>query len=556
MDRHKPSPPSAFHSLPSIVALVTSTLGMTCYPVPDAAAKSPSNANRNANATGDPTGNATGVATSNANEPGLEPESRLIGVRTATGDPDFVVDGDLSIVDWESMAGKTVRINGPLVVVDTYDLLRRGQITVARERLMIPTERIDPNDRDALGTSFEGGNNVAAVVAAEKRNDRSTIIIDDGTPQQNLFPPKLLPGLGRDIPTLRCGSVINGFVGRVQRAGRLWLFIPTEPLDLRPAPRPPRPSLPGGDTVVASFNVLNYFTTIDDGRNRARGADSNAELIRQRKKTVAAIHQLDADVVGLMEIENSDQAESDLIDALNRNGSSNPQDRDQHYTGVGRPRGFTEAPGGGDSIRVGILYNDLRVEPVGPPGMIVDAAFGNARAPIFQTFRSRRGGEPFTVIVNHFKSKGGANNADPANKNKGDGQAAYNAARRGQADAIVRYVKAHANSRTRVLIIGDLNAYAQEDPIDRLRAAGFVDLHEQHGDAEPDYSFNYYGQSGTLDHAFATPALADDVTAAIPWHINADEPRWLDYNTEDNPVSLYHPDPYRSSDHDPLLIAF
>ena len=45
------------------------------------------------------------------------------------------------------------------------------------------------------------------------------------------------------------------------------------------------------------------------------------------------------------------------------------------------------------------------------------------------------------------------------------------------------------------------------------------------------------------------------VTGVATWHINADEPRFVDYNQEHNPDSMYQADPFRSSDHDPILIG-
>ena len=113
----------------------------------------------------------------------------------------------------------------------------------------------------------------------------------------------------------------------------------------------------------------------------------------------------------------------------------------------------------------------------------------------------------------------------------------------------------------RVLVLGDLNAYQEEDPIDVLRAGGLVDLHtiqsteSSAGERLPHYSYVYRGQAGSLDHAFGTRSLAKDVTATKTWHINADEPHWLDYNEENNPKSLFKMDPFRSSDHDPVLIG-
>jgi predicted extracellular nuclease len=195
--------------------------------------------------------------------------------------------------------------------------------------------------------------------------------------------------------------------------------------------------------------------------------------------------------------------------------------------------------------------------------MIQDEAFFGARTPIVQTFKPKGTGKPFSVIVNHFKSKGGANRAEKADKNKGDGQGAYNAKRRGQALAICNFIEENSrgNQQPRVLVIGDLNAYEQEDPIDALRANGLVDLHELVGkndnqaQAPKSYSYVYRGQSGSLDHAFGTKSLAKDVTGVAVWNINADEPRSMDYNQEFKPKELFKPDPFRSSDHDPVLIG-
>jgi len=107
------------------------------------------------------------------------------------------------------------------------------------------------------------------------------------------------------------------------------------------------------------------------------------------------------------------------------------------------------------------------------------------------------------------------------------------------------------------LIIGDLNAYAMEDPITTLETAGYTDMVEQYVGADA-YSYVYFAQAGYLDHAMASSSLAGQVTDASIWHINADEPSVLDYNTEYKSaaqvISLYAADEYRSSDHDPVII--
>lgn len=469
----------------------------------------------------------------------------------------IVIEGELNKVNWNSMIGRQVIIRGDLVVVDNYDLARRGQIKVARERLYVPTSTIDPNDKAPDGTSFEGGNNVAEVVQAQKLNDKGTLIIDDGLAKQNIFPPSLFPELGKNLPSVRVGSVVNGVSGKLIKAGRAILLVPNKKLQWTPAKRPQRPDVGKADVTVASFNVLNYFTTIDDGKNNARGADSPIELARQEAKIVAAIIALEADVIGLMELENNLDAENRLVAALNQKAGK------PVYKGCGLPNNFDRTPGGSDAIRVGIIYRSDRVSPVGGVATMVNDAFKGARAPIAQTFKPKPKGKPFSVVVNHFKSKGGANRADKANKNKGDGQGAFNATRRGQALAICKQIEKlkRAGRLPRVLVIGDLNAYQQEDPIDAMRANGLIDLHELEkqagaaGQTPRHYSYNYRGQSGSLDHAFGTPSLAKDVTGVAVWHINADEPQSMDYNQEFNPKQLYEANPFRSSDHDPVLIG-
>lgn len=474
--------------------------------------------------------------------------------RVADREP-VVISGDFHLVDWKSLVGRQVTIEGEIVIVDTYNLARYGEVKVARERLQVPTSQIDPNDPAPNGVSFEGGSNVAKVTKAQKHNDKAILTLDDGLTSQNLFPPKLFPKLGTTQPTVRLGSVIKGVSGRVVEKRNTILLIPNGPLTWTPSRRPPRPDVGAADITIASFNVLNYFTTIDNGSNNARGADSKSEFARQDAKIVSAITDLQADVIGLMEIENNAGAEERLVAALNKASGK------QVFKGCGIPANFAAAPGGADAIRVALIYRADRVSPVGDATIIRDNAFFAARTPIVQTFKSKQAGKPFTIVVNHFKSKGGASDANALNKNKGDGQGAYNATRRSQALAIIKYLDGLAVSgqKSRVLVLGDLNAYQQEDPIDALRAGGLVDLlsakQSPGGEHRTHYSYVYAGQCGSLDHAMATKALAKDVTGVATWHINADEPRFLDYNEEFNPKSLFKVDPFRSSDHDPVLIG-
>ena len=373
------------------------------------------------------------VGTTNSGSDGEKSSGEESDNTPVNGKP---ISGELNAVDWDSMVGQEVTIEGDLVVVDTYDLARRGQVKVARKRLYIPSETIDPNDSEANRNSVEGGSNVAEITKAQRLNDTATIILDDGPADQNVFPIRLFPGLGAEYPSVRTGSLIHGVSGKLVKAGKKILLVPNAPLTWTPATRPARPNVGDAKVVVASFNVLNYFSTLDDGSNNARGADSESELKRQEDKIVAAIIALKADVIGVMELENNLAAEVRLVNALNSKSGK------EIFAGCGTSNGFRETAGGKNAIRVGIIYRKDRVEPQGKVAHIDDPAFAEARTPIVQTFQSVEGGKPFTLIVNHFKSKGGSDRADAANKNQGDGQGAYNPTRRSQSLAICKYIKA------------------------------------------------------------------------------------------------------------------
>lgn len=245
----------------------------------------------------------------------------------------------------------------------------------------------------------------------------------------------------------------------------------------------------------------------------------------------------DADVVGLMEVENNgDTAVKALVDRLNA------------AVGAGACTWVRHPDPGTDAIHVALIYRPAEVRPVGGPVSVRDEVF--ERPPPAQTFRRVRGGEPFTVIVNRSESKscGAATGPDA---DRGDGQGCWNARRVRQAEAVA----APARTVPHPLVTGDLNSYGAEDPVKTPRAAGLASQTERFVPAPRRYGHVYDGQAGELDHAPAGRSLARRVTGAAIWHINSDEATVLDYDTEDNPPSLYRPDAFRSSDHDPVLIG-
>jgi uncharacterized protein len=180
------------------------------------------------------------------------------------------------------------------------------------------------------------------------------------------------------------------------------------------------------------------------------------------------------------------------------------------------------------------------------------------RPALAQTFQSAGRGGVFTVVVNHLKSKGTDCN-DVGDPDAGDGSGNCNLTRTAAAEALVDWLATDptGSGDDDFLVIGDLNSYDKEDPIDALRAGGFTDLVHAFG-GEFAYSYVFDGQLGYLDHALAGSGLVDEVAGAAVWHINADEPDILDYDmTFKQPAqdALYEPNAFRSSDHDPVIVG-
>lgn len=403
---------------------------------------------------------------------------------------------------------------------------------------------------------------VAPGTAARDRqdlNDRSRILLDDANNQQNIDPTRYPAGELSASSTLRVGDTASDVTGVLEQRFGAYRIPPTSARDAQftsTNPRQPSPAEVPGQLKVGSFNVLNYFNGDGSGGGfpTARGATTEVEFTRQRDKIISALVGMDADVVGLNEIENDARPHSaieDLVAGLN--AATAPGTYDFIDTGVV----------GGDAIRVALIYRPGSVTPVGAHAILdgtVDADFDSTRSRpvVAQTFRYNALGTTFTVAANHLKSKGSAcGSADP---DTGDGQGNCNRTRTKAAEALARWLATDptGSSDADALIIGDLNSYAKEDPIRALGSSGWTNLlHAFGGDTA--YSYVFSGQSGYLDHALASPTMLDQVKGVTEWHINADEPIALDYNVEfktrNHIDALYAPDAFRSSDHDALLVG-
>jgi len=438
----------------------------------------------------------------------------------------------------EPLEGMLVTPVDVLTVSEVFDLTRFGELTLSEGGVLVqPTELARPGPE-------------AQAIAAE--NLRRLIILDDARSASATVTSR--PYLTPETP-VRVGDELTFTSPLVLGYGfSNWRLQPADgsasgtfaPQNTRPA----SPEEVGGDVTIAAFNVLNYFLT-HSGPD-ARGARSTADFERQAAKIVSAINALDADVVALMEIEDTastgygdgsaDQAIADLVCRLN--------------VAAGAPV-WAYAPFPAellavdrDVIRNGIIYNVDVVQPVGPSvGLVDESVWYNAREPIAQTFS--KDGDVFTVVANHFKSKSpGAPTGD--NVDTGDGQGQWNGDRVRQAQSLAAFTERlrTGTGDGDVLVMGDLNAYTQEDPIEVLRRARFTDLGEAFDPGR--YSYVFDDRSGSLDHAMASPALLPKITDAVHWNINAVESFAYQYRGD---PALYASNQYRSSDHDPILVG-
>lgn len=453
------------------------------------------------------------------------------------------------MMEWEAVEGMLVNFSHDLVVTEHFNLGRFGEVMLSvNDRLWNPTNVVPPG---------------APAAAMQDLNNRSRIFLDDGRNTQNpdpvIYPdPKLTY-----TNTLRTGALVHNLTGVVDFRSNTYRIQPVGVVDFsNTAERPYEIDEVGGTLRVASFNVLNYFTTLDTGaaicgpsqNMGCRGANTAFEFGRQRIKILNAILAMDADIVGLIEIENhvNDDAVIDLVAGLNA------------LAGAGTYDYIATGPIGTDAIKLAFIYQPATVTPEGDYAILdssVDPRFLDTRnrPVLIQTFKENATDEVVTVAVNHLKSKGSACD-DIGDPDVGDGQGNCNLTRLAAVEAMIDYLATDpTNSGSdRFLIIGDLNSYAMEDPIMALVDVGYADLLRQfYGDQA--YSYVFDGQFGHLDHALASASLRPLVTGATSWHINADEPRVLDYNAEFKTagqlVEWFSPEPFRSSDHDPLIVG-
>ena len=472
----------------------------------------------------------------------------------------------------ESLEGMLLAPQGDFTVTNNYTTNQYAEIGLAAGT----TPLVNPTVTARPGTD--------AYTAAVAANAARAVTLDDGASTNYLYSDAkntAVPYLSTTAP-VRIGAAVT-FTKPVifDFRQRAWRFQPTEALVAENADvvqpvtfendRTEAPENVGGDIRLATFNVLNYFSTTGDsltgcryyedragepttvsGGCLARGAANADDFERQQAKIVAAINALDADVVSLEEIENSaafgknrDDALQNIVNALNADVGTNAWDY------AASP---TVLPASEDVIRTAFIFKPATVELVGDSIILAEsAAFnGRAREPLAQAFRLvGDDASSFLAIANHFKSKGSGSGADA---DMGDGQGASNATRVEQAEALVAFA-AELKTETgidRVFLTGDFNAYDLEDPLQVLLEAGYINQGAKSGE----YTYAFGGTVGSLDHVFASAEADATVNDVDVWNINSVESVALEYSRYNNNLTdFYAPNAFRSSDHDPVVLG-
>lgn len=518
----------------------------------------------------------TGTATEFAGQTQITADGAAVGILTEQADA--VQPAEIS---WpktdeerEKFEGMLLEPQGEFTVTNTYSTNQYAEVGLAAggTPLRTPTDVARPDSPE--------------YVAAVADNKARAVVLDDGASINFLNDANKgipLPYVSLTEP-VRVGAPVSFETPVIlDFRNNAWKFQPTQQLTVdnkdtvQPATfentRTAAPEAVGGNVKISSFNVLNYFTTTAESvgctstyKDREgnpitadtcpspgpRGAADAENLQRQQAKIVAAVNGLGADVVSLEEIENSavfgesrDAALSTLVDALNA-ALGSPQ-----WAFVPSP---AVLPASEDVIRTAFIYKKAVVAPSGESVILDDPAFRNARQPLAQAFAPVSSPDAkILAIVNHFKSKGDSRPAATGDNANGI-QGAFNGDRVRQADALGKFAAARAAEvgTDDVFLLGDFNAYTQEDPILKLREYGFEPLEAGTGE----YSYSFSGQSGSLDHVLASPSARELVTGTVIWNINAVEALALEYSRFNyNVLNFYEASPYRSSDHDPVIVG-
>ena len=453
---------------------------------------------------------------------------------------------------------KEFKTKTELVQIKTINLCSRQQ-AVQRTRIKLPLNAQQRESLENMLVKFDTALSIrdlnylhrygqlTVATAADKKIEADDyadrIFIDDAQKK------RANPFMMSEQAYFRVGDEIAQLEGILSFDFDAYRVYPIKPIKINKIN--PRPTIkpPGALLRVASLNVLNLFNGDGQGRGfpTERGAHNKQEYERQLEKLVSTIIAIDADILGLIELENdtdeNDSALSQLLDALKKSNMT--------YLSVDKGRELF----GNDAIRVAIIYQTRKVQLFGQSQTLTKRIFDQYnRQPQIQFFKYKSTGESFGVMLNHFKSKNCKNQSE-GSKTISQSQGCWEEVRVQAAHSIMDWLRQEPQTKQNFIVMGDLNSYPEEAPIRVLSQS----LRNTILEFEPQaYSYNHKGWRGLLDYMLLTSTLHKRTINAGVWHINADEAPVLDYRIQAKSpahANLFQGNTaYRSSDHDPVYL--
>lgn len=391
---------------------------------------------------------------------------------------------------WEQYVGKMVQITTPLYVCGNY----YDSLILATERLYVPEEK-------AVGLADGDSTQYWAI----KKSNREKII-----------------SLSCNIRNyeVRTGAVVKNLQARVVAPGKLVTGATPKFINNKPEPKP---KMAKGGLLVCAANIQNYF--YDLGGYAQRKTTKEQQTL-QTLKICKAFKQIDADIYALCEIQKGDSAAQMLVDAMNKMAKKNLYAYVSH--------GWTNS----DMISCGYIYRTDKVKPYGEMQYAYQDTTSHYRYRLMACgFEEVSSGEKFVLNINHLRSKRGTG-------------AESNEKRMANVDSLLvmldKIEQEQLFGDSDVLLVGDYNAYTQEEPIQTLVRAGYADMVMR--DDSMGYSYVYHSEAGYLDRVFASESMAEQVKQVAVYHLNADYfySRGFKRGLDDTM--------FRYADHDPILI--
>lgn len=320
--------------------------------------------------------------------------------------------------------------------------------------------------------------------------------------------------------TVRVGATVTNLLAYITDSHNMTIY---GGVSFDNAERPTSPPETGDARLLLCAANLCYYCPAWQG---TYGAESDEEFHVQNLKTLKALANINADLYALAEVQQGTVGLDSLVNGLNALTAPG------RYTYVNDADTYTST-----YTKVALIYRADKLAPAMSLGQPYSSLTYRRREYV-QAFDELSTNERFVLSMNHFKAKDGT------------GSASTNPERMDNVQKLLTFLNNRLNinyyNDRDVLIVGDLNCASREEPIRYLEDNGYQNQLTRFSPTE--YSYVFDNQVQYIDHVFASPTMAGQVTGAAPYHLNADESYRFGHYYGDTTM-------YRYSDHDPIVIG-